>query len=316
MTFDRRHGIGGSDVPAILGVSPWRDRTDVWMEKTSHPAWRPKAVTPEMRWGTLLEPVLRQAYEQDTGRKVHAPGDKTYWAEDHIRYAHLDGLIEGEGIWEAKVPFQTFRLWQDEPPVFVLAQVQHYMDVTGEPWCDVSALMPGADFQTYRVPADPEAQASIRIALTEFWDHVQRGEPPDPLPVAVEYPRSKSDFTLVADDEAEELVRIIRAMKYRQADTEENVEEAKEALKRKIGNAAGMIGNGWRIRFKSNKDGINTDWKLVAATYRAIIDTVRNADDIDEVRRFLTDYKPDVIMGLYTTVKPGARPFVLEETNQ
>lgn len=34
---DRRKFIGGSDVAAILGISPWRSIVDLWIDKTTPP---------------------------------------------------------------------------------------------------------------------------------------------------------------------------------------------------------------------------------------------------------------------------------------
>lgn len=329
--IDRATGIGGSDVPAILGISPYATPTDVWLEKVRHPSWRPKEQTPEMRFGKLLEPVMRAAYQEDTGRRVYAPGDgKTYWGPDGIRYAHIDGLVEGEGVWEGKAPFQTYRNWGFGPPAYVLAQVQHYLDITGEPWCDVSALAAGLDpiFQTWRVPAEPETQADIRKAVLRFWeDRVVPKVPPAELPAVVEYPRHAGDIVIVADEGAEQIVRTLFQNRESQHLEAEREEELKEILKRQIGLAAGMIGDGWRIRFKANRDSNKTDWKLVAGAWRKQLETIQQVltdapmvegseQVIADALSVLTTAPPDAILSLYTTLTPGARPFVLEATKE
>lgn len=324
--FDRSAGIGGSDVPAILGVSPWATITDVWLEKTHHPAWRPKKQTEEMRWGTLLEPVMRLAYEQDRNLHVYAPGEKTYWAADHIGYAHLDGLVEGEGIWEGKFPINTWRNWADGVPVYVQAQIQWYMSIVQEPWCDVSALLPGADFQTWRVPADPATQDHIATVVDRFWrENVLTGDPPEPLPARLAYPTHKSDLMVVADQEAELLVTRLQLAKTSGSLEARAEEEIKEQLKLLIGAAAGMTGYGWRIRYKRNRDSEKTDWKLVAGVWRKQLEELQDVGhsvvsdlppthpEHDNLLRLLTDAPPaDTVIGLYTTVSDGARPFVLE----
>lgn len=289
------------------------------MEKVRHHAYRPKPESPEMRFGKLLEPVMRAAYEEDTGTRVHAPGDRTYWASDQIRFAHLDGIREGQGIWEGKAPFQTWRNWADGPPAYVLAQVQHYLDISGEPFCDVSALAAGLDpiFQTFRVQADPATQANIATAVLAFWhNHVVTGEPPDVLPVAYEFPRHTNELMLVAGEQDETLARAIFSAKAEAADNTAEVEAMKDALKRQIGTAAGMVGDGWRIRYKANRDSDHVEWKLVAQAFRNLLESVHGKladDDAEEALRVLTDNPAETIISLYTTVQPGARPFVLEE---
>jgi putative phage-type endonuclease len=322
---DRAAGIGGSDVPAILGISPWATPLDVWLEKVHHPSWRPKAVTPEMRFGSMLEPVLRAAYSEDTGRQVFAPGGKTYFAKDGIRFAHLDGIVEGEGIWEGKAPFQTYRQWVDGPPAYVHAQVQHYLAISGEPWCDVSALAAGLDpiFQTHRIPADPETQANIESAVMRFWrEHVEPVVPPAELPAILEWPRHKSDLMLVADDTAERMAAELLSWKEDAAAGEVDADAIKEELKRLIGGAAGMVGQGWRIRYKATKDRTATDWKLVAESFRRQLEEVERVINehavtdaeaaVEAALGVLTTAPPAAIISLYTTLTPGTRPFVLE----
>ena len=64
---ERRQGIGGSDAAAAVGLSPWKTRLELWLEKTGQTPDREE--TPEMRRGTLLEPVVKQLYADATGRR-------------------------------------------------------------------------------------------------------------------------------------------------------------------------------------------------------------------------------------------------------
>ena len=60
MTIDRTKTIGGSDVAAILGLSPWRSPLDVWREKTLGEA--DQRDTPAMQAGVRFEPVILGRY--------------------------------------------------------------------------------------------------------------------------------------------------------------------------------------------------------------------------------------------------------------
>ena len=64
----RRHGIGGSDVAAILGLSKFRTALDVFNDKTEKAA--PQEETEAMHWGTLLEDVVAKEFAARTGLKV------------------------------------------------------------------------------------------------------------------------------------------------------------------------------------------------------------------------------------------------------
>ena len=73
---ERQKGIGGSDVAAILGMSPWRTPYQVWEEKTT-PIDETAAEDdrPALYWGRVLEAPIRQAYADKTGRTVTKPAE-------------------------------------------------------------------------------------------------------------------------------------------------------------------------------------------------------------------------------------------------
>ena len=56
---ERRKGIGGSDVAAIIGLSPWTTPLDIYEQKLGIAL--PSEETEAMYWGTALEPAIRQA---------------------------------------------------------------------------------------------------------------------------------------------------------------------------------------------------------------------------------------------------------------
>ena len=56
-TFDRSSGLGGSDIAAIVGLSPYRSPLDVWAEKVGHPSVISKDSL-HLRFGTHLEPFV------------------------------------------------------------------------------------------------------------------------------------------------------------------------------------------------------------------------------------------------------------------
>lgn len=61
----RRAGIGGSDVAALLGLSKWKSPYQLFLEKTGNAP--PQEDNEAMYWGRMLEPVIRDAYEEKTG---------------------------------------------------------------------------------------------------------------------------------------------------------------------------------------------------------------------------------------------------------
>ena len=58
----RSHGIGGSDVAAIMGLSPWRTPYQVWADKVLG-IREDISGKPAVEWGTILEPVVGEHYK-------------------------------------------------------------------------------------------------------------------------------------------------------------------------------------------------------------------------------------------------------------
>lgn len=68
----RRKGIGGSDVAALLGISPWRTARDLYFDKLNIVAVEDNEdnwVALEM--GHLLEPLVAKIFQHRTGYKVY-----------------------------------------------------------------------------------------------------------------------------------------------------------------------------------------------------------------------------------------------------
>lgn len=136
-----------------------------------------------MKWGRVLEPVIKQEYAEATGRTVLQPADMLRHAQHGFMVANLDGFTEDRRIVEIKTA-RTDRDWgepgSDQVPQEYLLQVQHYMIVTGFQVADVAVLIGGSDFRLYEVPADRELQDMMIAAEADFWRRVQAGDPPEP----------------------------------------------------------------------------------------------------------------------------------------
>lgn len=217
----RKTGIGGSDVAAILGLSKWRTPLQVFQEKRGEVASQPD--NNAMRWGRYLEPVVRQAYADETGREVRVPTAMLRHPKHSFMVANIDGVTGGDyeppRLFEAKTA-RTAEGWgepgSDEIPQVYLLQVQHYMAVTAIAVADVAVLIGGSDFRLYEVPEDRELQEMLVEAEAEFWSRVQRGVPPDPVSYAdmqARYGRASRAASVVASVDVERAVARLRTIK-------------------------------------------------------------------------------------------------------
>lgn len=176
----RAGGLGGSDAAAALGLSPWKTALELWHEKRT--PVEPAEPSEPMRWGALLEPVIRQEYAERTGRVVRVPTDTLVHPQHAFMRANVDGLTDCRRLFEAKTA-RTSEGWgepgTDAIPQHYLLQVQHYLMVTALPVADVAVLIGGSEYRQYEVPADPELQDMLVDGEAQFWRHVETAVPPE-----------------------------------------------------------------------------------------------------------------------------------------
>lgn len=171
----RRTGIGSSDVSALLGMSRWSCARDVWDEKTGRtPLSDDDEPSEAARWGTLLEPVVREEWSRRTGLRVTRAGTFRSLAHEFMLY-NPDGLCADGGLIEIK----TSSAWKrdewdrDQIPDHAELQVQHGMAVMGLDHAWVIGLIGGQHLVWQHVARDDELIAMLVKAEGEFWhEHV------------------------------------------------------------------------------------------------------------------------------------------------
>jgi putative phage-type endonuclease len=183
----RRGGLGGSDVAAACGLSPWATPYQVWLEKTGRADPElDTAALERMHWGTVLEPVLlgewadrNPAYRLTGGAGLYVD------AEYPWMLATVDGLAwtpggELAGIVEAKTgTHRTAARWAEgETPVYYVTQVQWYLRILGAPRAFVAALLDTSTYVERVIERDDELITDLVEAAAEFWAHVEHDEPP------------------------------------------------------------------------------------------------------------------------------------------
>ncbi|WP_167406219.1 YqaJ viral recombinase family protein [Amycolatopsis thailandensis] len=185
--FARTFGLGGSDVAAAAGLNPWKTPFQLWLEKTRRvEAEFDEVATERMYWGHVLEPVLLREWDNRHPEYVLTGGEGVYGNRDHTwMLGNVDGLAweySGElaGIVEAKTGgHRAVAEWaEDDVPVHYVCQVQWYMHLLGAPRTFVVALLDTNTYLERIIDRDDELIADLVDAATEFWDHVQRDEPP------------------------------------------------------------------------------------------------------------------------------------------
>ena len=169
--------ISGSEIGAILGLSPFTSAITLWAEKTGR-VERDFEGNTAMRLGQLVEPAIRQLYEEThTNHVVEEVG--TYAAPSASwMHANPDAVCldeTGEGyILEIK---HTALYW-DVVPEHYKAQVFWYMFVFGLKKA-VFAVVNAGRYKEYEVLWDDFEWQAILQRVTDFRQNVLDNIQPD-----------------------------------------------------------------------------------------------------------------------------------------
>lgn len=189
----RKHGLGGSDIAALLGLSPWRNPLSLYLDKRGE-LEADSAETEYQRWGHILEVPITQAFMEDNADVdvERLPVETMYRSNEcEIALVSPDGIAVQTGaerapspgvpaVFEAKCT-SAFRaeVWQNGVPPYYEAQGQWAMAVTGLDRCFYGVLIGGNSFKSFVIDADRELHADLFERAVEFWQLVKSGRVPD-----------------------------------------------------------------------------------------------------------------------------------------
>lgn len=184
----RRQGIGGSEIGAILGYSPFSSAYKVWLQKTD-PAYyeQPNERTAEyFYFGHKMEQVIADAFVEKTGIKVQRQG-MIRCVEKPFAFANVDRVIVGtdengkKGFLECKnVSSWKSDEWEDdELPSSYYLQCQWYCFVGDYDYFYIAALIGGNHLVIKRVERNEEDIKIMVEAAEHFWnEYVVNGKMP------------------------------------------------------------------------------------------------------------------------------------------
>lgn len=298
-------GIGGSEVAALFGKSPWRSIHQIWLGKTQPTDGEPAEMQVHQEFGLEMEPVLVKMYlKRQSGVTVIPHPELMRHPKYDFMIGHLDGLICGadgqaEGVLELKTAIPS-KKWQwgseemEEIPAEYNLQVHHYMAITGLQYADVVVMFGTFDFRIYRVNRNEELINIIIARCKDFWEnYVVPRKPPeiDGSDGATEmlrrlYPDSTED-EMLADGDVDKLCRSMFGAIDKSKVAEEEAQILKNQVMAVMESKAVLSGPGYRITYKQAKERVKTDFKGI----------------VEELK------PPADLIAKYTTTEPGLRSF-------
>lgn len=236
----RRIGIGGSDAPAALGLSPWVSQYALWLEKTGRIS-SPVPDSLRLRAGSFNEAFVRSEYMRKTGIEVLPGADSAEHQVHGFMRANTDGTLPDGRVWEAKtVESEAFRRWNGKVPLYYQIQCAHYCAVLDAPGAVLCALIGFSELRIWELPRnDAFIEKKLIPDEARFWDCVVNKTPPKTQGTAAEIAAMQSAFGTEPEPEVEPVdldeVALDLALKYQELGevasvTKKHRDEIKAAL--------------------------------------------------------------------------------------
>ncbi len=250
----RARKIGGSDVAAILGVSPYRSGWDVYERLVLGVPDQFEPSEAQLR-GIRLEPRILSMYASESGCRVVRPPPHTVYTRDEFASASPDGFAE-DVIVEAKTdrdpwrwgPATTIQRWTPEAARIVRVdyalQLAWYLWVLDAPAGDLAVLLPGSDpflpeLRVYRLERDEELIRRMVDRVRAWWQlHIVDGVEP-PIDASDAAGRALARIERAGQREASIEEARLAAAYAAAAETEKAAREAKKAAGRLLVARAG-----------------------------------------------------------------------------
>lgn len=280
----RRDHVTATDIPALLGISPYRSEQDVADEKLSGNGVESTLV---MRVGSALEDLIAAAYAEQTGRKVRRVHG--LWESARVPWAAAspDATAAGRLI-ELKWTGSRSR-FANGLPEDVEAQVQWQLFVAEAAEADVAALTVGDDaVRVFPVHADEGLQRHLVAIAADFRKRLAEGGPFAQSLDSLKrrYP-SDDGSEIEADADTAAAVRALWELRGKRKQLEESEAVLETAIKTRLGPASVLVGDGFKVTWRRTKDRTEVDWRAVAAEVGA----------------------PEEVVARHTRIQPGFRPF-------
>lgn len=280
----RRSGLGGSDVAAICGLSPFKRPIDVYLEKVADGEPAPEYPSNAQRFGSILEPVVADEYAERNHAKVVGPFDSMRHPDrpwhlftldrlrmrDDVPFVFSPGVLPQQAAIDRVVEIKTAGIGtarsygadgSDDLPDHIICQVAWYLAAVEVDDADVAALINTSDYREFHVQRDRQLEAYLLQEANAFWARVERREPP-PADGSDSFGRylrdrfsSTTGLVLESNPEADEAARALQRLRALGKLIKQRTEFHQQRLQLAIGDADGIETECGRILFKHDRVG-------------------------------------------------------------
>lgn len=241
--FDRTQGLGGSDIPALLGFSKWKTPLALYLEKIGE-IDSDAAIKQNSRhildMGKMLEPYVINSFEEETGEKVVRQQERIFHPKHKFLWATIDGMC-GNLVVEIKTTSSYVADWKHNVPLYVLAQVAHYSSLLNSDGAKIVVMFrDSGEIRTYSYQRDAASEEQIIKQAIEFWDNVRKKTPPEPSSYAeaqILFKDVKADKKVIATSEDMAVIAKMLQLKKELNEKETEFDTLKTSICTKLGDA-------------------------------------------------------------------------------
>ncbi|CAL7960105.1 hypothetical protein GAMM_130026 [Gammaproteobacteria bacterium] len=231
--FDRTKGLGGSDIPVLLGISPFRTAFNLYQEKIGEKDFEEELSLERRRLletGTVLEDFVIRQFKKEHEVQVSRRQDRLVSANHDFLWATIDGMCENNVI-EVKTTASYNPHWKNKVPIYVLAQSAYYANLANAAGFKIIVFFRDTcAMRVYDFARDGDLEKQIIDSAVKFWDAVKNRIPPEPT----SYKELQKRFAEIVEDKkiiaSEADIQKLTRMKILQAEIKERETEY-EALK-------------------------------------------------------------------------------------
>lgn len=256
----RQSGIGGSDIAAIVGVSPYNTAYDIWVSKTGEVT---ESNSEYAYWGTVLEDVVGKEFAKRNDLKVQNVNYMMRhpvhtWAAANIDRAVInpniakqvrlkDGKLTTDAILEIKTASEyVSKDWGSEGtdvvPDQYQCQAQWYMAVTGTQICHMAVLIGGNKYRQYRIERNDDLISVLLDEGKKFWEnHILTGTAPEATSIEsakAKFAKADPNSTLDLADDSDDIAIIDKYVELKEQEKElkTQIDAAQAKLINLVGN--------------------------------------------------------------------------------
>ena len=265
----RMNYLGGSDVAAALGRSPYKTPLQLWLEKTGRQ--EPEVSNSVAEFGQVFEPVMAAKFQQQTGMRLRNITEPYQHQKHPFLRANIDRqIVSGPNRSTGVLELKTTTSWRlkaldGDYPDDWYDQLQHYLMLTGYDYAYLFVFE--RDTAEYHHPKLIERDKG-RIKqntdrLIEWWHrYVVQDQPPEPVntdDTLLLYPESHDSVVTEASEHVLAQLHNLRKIKDRKKELDQQEEALKTTIQEYMGSAEKLVYGGQTLATWKNQQSVRLD---------------------------------------------------------